>query len=456
MNSFSKLSLHLGGALLAAAVLLTAPTTRAAEVTATVSLKMVAQGLTAPIALTSLSDGSGRLLILDQTGTIHTLNKDGTLSDQLFLDVRDRLAKIKQGFDERGLLCVALHPQFRANGKFYISYSAPRRAAAPEGWDHTMHISEFTAAQGDHSKADPASERVLLQIDKPYFNHNCGRMAFGPDGYLYIGVGDGGAGNGTDEEGSKINGHVAKGNSQDLSQLLGKILRIDVNKSEGGKAYAIPSGNPFVKGGGRPEIFAYGVRNCWGISFDRGGTHELFAADVGQSSFEEVNIIVKGANYGWPRREGFVCFDSKNPANPPADCPNVDDDGKPFTPPILAYKNLGRFQKDPEARGSSVTGGYVYRGKAIPALTGKYVFGDWSRNFVVADGVLFAATRPAEGGSKVWALDSLEVSGKKAGRIGAFVWAFGEDEEGELYVLTNSFNGLVGKNGKVWKLVPAM
>ncbi len=433
---------------------------RAAEGKPAIGLKLVAEGLTAPIAVLSLADGSGRLLILDQIGTVHVLNKEGALSDKLFLDVRDRLCKLNKGFDERGLLCLALHPRFRENGKLYAAYSAPRRASAPKEWDHTMHISEFKARDNDRAEVDGSSERVLLAVDKPYFNHNCGRIAFGPDGYLYIGVGDGGNAHGIDDASKNIHGHSPKGNGQDLTNLLGKILRIDVNKAEGDKAYAIPSDNPFARSGGLPEIYAYGLRNPWGISFDRGGAHELFAADVGQSSFEELNIIVKGGNYGWNRREGFVCFDPKNPNKPPADCPKVDDDGKPFLDPMLAYKNFGRFQRDPESRGISVTGGYVYRGKALPQLEGKYVFGDWSRNFVLPDGVLYVASRPASSVSQQWTLEPLEIVGKKDGRVGAFVWAFGEDDEGELYLMANSNNmvlgqnGQPGKNGKVWKLVP--
>lgn len=446
----SKFIRHwIGAIFLAIGIVATTTSAQAAEV----ALKQIAQGFTAPIALAPLMDGSGRLLIVDQIGTVSVLNKDGFISDKLFLDVRAKLTELKKGFDERGLLCVILHPRFKDHGKVYAAYSAPLRSGATTGWDHTMHISEFKTRDNDRSQVDSSSERVLVQVDKPYFNHNCGRMAFGPDGYLYIGVGDGGGANGMDGPADKAAGHIAKGNSQDLNQLLGKILRIDVNKTDGDKAYAIPSDNPFAKGGGRPEIFAYGVRNCWGISFDRGGKHELFAADVGQASWEEVNIIVKGANYGWPRREGLVCFDGKNPTKPPADCPNVDDDGKPFTDPIIAYKNFTKFPKDPEARGVSVTGGYVYRGKALPQLQGKYVFGDWSRSFVKADGVIYVASRPASG-SGPWTLEPLPMAGFPDGQIHIYVWAFGEDEEGELYVFTNTTNALIGKNGKVWKLSP--
>jgi glucose/arabinose dehydrogenase len=405
-----------------------------------IALKPVAEGLVSPTVLVPLDDGSGRLLIADQVGTLQTLSKEGKLEQKLFLDLRGRLTKLNQGFDERGVLGVALHPKFRDNRKLYVYYSAPRRKEAPEKWDHTSHVSEFTASS-DFSQADPASERIFLQIDKPQFNHNCGRLIFGPDGFLYIGVGDGGQGNDTG-----LGHNPELGNGQDTKVLLGKILRIDV---DGGQPYGVPKDNPFADGSkGRPEIFAYGLRNPWGISFDRGGKRELFAADVGQDAFEEVNIIVKGGNYGWRIREGFSCFDPKKPLNPPEDCPKVGAMGEPLIDPIVAYKNFKRFAKDPEAKGISVTGGYVYRGKALPQLAGKYVFADWSRAWVSPDGVLYTAS--PDGASGKWKMDTLDVGAK----LGAYVLAFGQDSEGELYVLTTGRNALTGNTGKVLKLVP--
>ena len=403
-----------------------------------VGLKSVAEGFTSPTVLVPLADGSGRLLIADQVGVISVLNKDGMLSAQPFMDLRSRLTKLNDSFDERGVLGVALHPKFKENRKFYVYYSAPRQTEAPTNFDHTSHISEFKVRENDFAQGDLASERLLLQIDKPQFNHNCGRLVFGPDGFLYIGVGDGGAGNDSGV------GHSPQGNGQDVTKHLGKILRIDIDK---GEPYGIPADNPFASAGrnAKPEIFAYGLRNPWGISFDRGGSHEMFASDVGQDSWEEVNIITKGGNYGWRIREGFDCFDPKSPLKPPLDCPKVGADGKPLIDPILVYKNFKRFNNDPEAKGISVTGGYVYRGKAIPALTGKYIFADWSRAWVNPDGVLYVATRGAD---KKWTMDTL------LGKVGAYVVAFGEDEEGELYVLTTGNNNMRPKTGKVFKLVP--
>lgn len=404
-------------------------------------LKVVAEGFTSPTVLISLGDGSGRLLIGDQIGAIHVVNKDGKLSDQLFLDLRSKLCKLNEGFDERGVLGLALHPKFKENRKLYVYYSAPRRAETPAKWDHTSHLSEFKVSQKNAAQAELSSERILMQIDQPQFNHNCGRLVFGPDGFLYIGLGDGGQANDTGL------GHSPQGNGQDLMQVLGKILRIDVDK---GEPYGIPSDNPYVSGeNARPEIFAYGFRNPWGISFDRGGSKEFFAADVGQDSWEELNSVVKGGNYGWRIREGFECFDPKSPVKPPADCPKVGADGKPLIEPILVYKNFKRFAKDPEAKGISITGGYVYRGKALTELQGKYVFADWSRAWANPDGVLFAASRGAD---KKWTMEPLAL--KETAKLNAYVVAFGEDEQGELYALTTAKNALTGKTGKVFKLVP--
>jgi glucose/arabinose dehydrogenase len=411
------------------------------------ALKQVAEGLTSPVVLTPLEDGSGRLLIVDQVGTVHVRNTDGTVADKLFFDARSRLTKLNEGFDERGLLGLALHPKFSENRRLFVVYSAPLRDKSLQlaKWDNTLTVSELKVTENDRAQVDAASERVLLQIDKPWFNHNGGCLAFGPDGLLFMSVGDGGNGNDTGR------GHTTGlGNGQDTSTLLGKILRVDVDH---GDPYAIPSDNPFANAEkGRPEIYAYGLRNSWRMSFDRGGNHELFAAEVGQTMFEEVNIIVKGGNYGWNVREGYHCFDPKNPTKPPADCAKADAEGQPFIDPILEYKNINGFKKDPEAKGISVTGGYVYRGKALPHLTGKYIFGDWSRNFALPDGVLFAASPPASGDSKQWTLETLELA---SGKLGAYVTAFGQDADGELYVLTNGRSTLMGKTGKVFKLVKA-
>jgi glucose/arabinose dehydrogenase len=421
-----------------------APRVTAADADGSIGLKLVAEGFTSPLNLIPLDDGSGRLLIGDQIGTIHVLNKDGTLSEKLFFDLRSRLAKLNEGFDERGLLGLALHPKFKENRKLYIYYSAPLQKEGPAGWDHTSHISEFKVTANDSSQVDPASERILLQIDEPQMNHNCGRMVFGRDGYLYVGVGDGGAAN------DEAPGHSPQGNGQDTTTLLGKILRIDVDK---GTPYAIPADNPFADGkAGRAEIYAFGFRNPWGISFDRGGKHELYAADVGQDSFEEVNIVVKGGNYGWRVREGFHWFNPKTPTKAPESGPTAGPDGKPFVDPIVEYKNFKAFPKDPESKGTSITGGYVYRGKALPQLQGKYIFADWSQTWALPRAVVFSAAPPSGGSEKNWSLETLKLAGQSKPYLDTYIVALGEDAEGELYVLTNGRNSLAGKTGKVHKL----
>lgn len=424
-----------------------APAASTPEDKSSVALQQIAEGFTSPLTVRSLDDGSGRMLIADQVGTIHVLNKDGKLSEQLFLDLRSKMAKLNQGFDERGLLGLALHPRFKANRKLYIYYSAPLSSTAPTNWNHTSHVSEFTVMADDIARADVASERVLLKIDEPQMNHNGGRILFGPDGYLYIGTGDGGGANDNEL------GHGAQGNGQDTTTLLGKILRIDVDK---GSPYGIPSDNPFADGKqGRPEIYSYGWRNPWGISFDRGGTREFFAADVGQNLYEELNIVIKGGNYGWRVREAHVAFDPRKPNDPPADSPKTDSLGKPFIEPILWYKHPARNKIDPtKLEGISITGGYVYRGTAIKSLQGKYVFADWSRSWALPDGVFFTATREGKGSDAKWNLESLPVATANGAKLGAYIVSFGEDDQGELYVMTNGRNSLTGKTGKVFKMVP--
>lgn len=417
-----------------------------------VALKLVAEGFAAPIVLTSLPDGSGRLLVADQAGIIYLISKEG--EKKTFLDVRPKMVTLNQGMEERGITGLALHPDFKSNQKFYVAYNVPKRASAPPDWDNTMRVSEFRTASDDAASVKPDSERVILEIDKPDWNHNSGRIAFGPDGLLYVSVGDGGAPNDVGRR-----GHAPEGNGQNLQTLLGKILRIDVNR---GSPYEIPKDNPFADGKrGRPEIYAYGLRNPWGMSFDRGGSHDLIVADVGQDRWEEVDVIVNGGNYGWRVREGYEGFDPKNPKVAPTNAPVTGADGKPFVDPVLVYKTFRGLKEDPDSFGASITGGYLYRGKSIPDLAGKYVFGDWSHNMGYGDGMLLVATRPEDmNRTRHWKAAPLAAkdlaSGKDypTGRIRAYLWAFGEDSEGELYVLTNGANMVNGDRGKVYKLVP--
>jgi len=332
-----------------------------------IGLELVAEGFTSPVALLPSGDGSARLFVVDQTGLIWILTEGQRLA-QPFLDLRERVVDLNSFYDERGLLGLAFHPDFSANGRFYVSYSSPLRAGvSPEEWDHTTYISEFTVSREDPNQADPGSERVLLSIDKPGYNYEAGHIAFGPDGYLYIATGD------------SVRDPAAEAGkyAQDISSLLGKILRIDVDgAADTGQNYLIPLDNPFVSGEGLPEIFAYGFRNPYRFSFDVSDTEKprLFVSDVGQATMEEVSLVEPGGNYGWPVREGTTCFNPQDWSQPLGTCSTNG-----LSEPILAYAHEGDL--------SAIIGGMVYQGTALPELRGGYVFGDWGRG----NGHLFLA-----------------------------------------------------------------
>ncbi len=412
-----------------------------AEVT-TVGVQLVASGFVAPLALEVPPDLSGRKFIVDQAGVIYVLDASGTLRAEPFLDLRDRMVQLNPSYDERGLLGLAFHPQYGLNGRFFVFYTAPKEAGDPVDFDSRTHISEFHVAAGDANAADPASEVILLDFLKPQSNHNGGQLRFGPDGFLYASTGDGGAANDVGV------GHTLNtGNAQDLTRLLGKILRIDVNH---GSPYTVPADNPFVdNGGAQPEIWAYGLRNPFRFSFDSGGSHQLFCADVGQNLFEEVDLITKGGNYGWNLREGLHCFAPDSPNTPPPTCPSVGGSGEPLIDPILEYPHL-----DPSGgpMGIAAIGGFIYRGTAMSSLTGQYVFGDLSRGFLAGDGSLFAATKSLDGS---WSMRELAVAAMPGARLGRFIHGFGEDASGELYVLATTNLGPTGTTGEVYKIVPA-
>ena len=400
-----------------------------------VGLKLVASGFAAPMEFISSRDG--RMFIVDQIGVIKVMTKNGTLRELPFLDIRDRIVKLSAGYDERGLLGLAFHPDFARNGRVYVFYSGPLRSGAPSGWSCTNNLSEFTVSKDDQNVIDMKTEKVLLQVDKPEMNHNGGTIAFGPDGYLYLPLGDGG---GANDVGM---GHVAGGNAQNTSTLLGKILRIDVNvnNSKSGAAYGIPADNPFInKKGYLPEIWAYGLRNPYRISFDSSG--RLFAADAGQNLWEELDLINKGGNYGWNIREGNHCFDPNSPNESPASCPNVGRKGEPLIGPIVEYDHNSR---------TVIVGGYIYEGKALMSLEGSYVFADWSSSFAKGDGKLYMA-RPA--GTGLWKMEEIRVAGRPDERINEYIRSLGQDEQGELYVLTSDVGGPTGDTGKVYKMVP--
>jgi glucose/arabinose dehydrogenase len=395
-----------------------------------VALTLVADGFASPVALVDPGDSSGRLFVADQTGLIWIL-QGGRRLDPPFLDLRSRLVELNDLYDERGLLGLAFHPDFARSGRFYVYYSAPLRPGLPpDNWDHTTYVSQFNILADDPDRADPSSERILLAIDKPGYNYEAGGLVFGPDGYLYIGTGD------SVHDPASEAGMFA----QDTSSLLGKILRIDVDApGANGRTYGIPADNPFADGGGQPEIFAYGFRNPYRMSFDDSGSPQsmrLFVGDVGQASMEEADLVVAGGNYGWPLREGTTCFNKLEWSAPLASC---------LTPgsivPIVAYQHTDTL--------SAIIGGFVYRGKALRALELAYVFGDWGRG----DGRLFAA-RPTDSGDGLWQVSELQVAFRNGQTGLGQVLGFGRDADGELYVLVKDPGaGPEGTSGKVYELV---
>ena len=412
-------------------------------------LELVCGGqLDSPVAMVPAGDATGRMFIAEQRGAIRIF-QNGMLLPGKFLNIGSKLVPERAGYDERGLLGLAFHPGYAQSAsagfrKFYMFYIAPSLNApgiptAPV--DSRTVLSEFQVSAGDLNVADPASERILLTFDKPQFNHAGGGLEFGPDGLLYFTVGDGGSSNdnnfGHTGGGGNPRPTNAKGNSQDLTKLLGKMHRIDPLGTNGpGGQYGIPASNPFATSpnGERPEIYAYGLRNCWRFSFDKGpgGTGRLIAADVGQNAVEEIDLITLGGNYGWRNREGsFV----------PAFSIDAPLFATPATDPIAQYAHPGVVIGTPALPqlGLSVTGGYIYRGSAIPGLVGKYVFGDWSRNPILnpppavstAKGVMLGLEETSPG---VWAMSELDILGGNP--INRYIQGFGEDASGELYVLT--------------------
>ena len=384
-----------------------------------IRLQTVATNLVSPTVLTHAHDGSGRLFIADQIGQIRIVDAAGNLLPTPFLDISNRLASLQSGYDERGLLGLTFHPGYSTNGRFFVYYSAPSPAT---NYDNVTVLSEFRVSTGNPNQADSTSERILLTINEPEFNHEGADITFGPDGYLYLGPGDGG---GAGDQ------HGATGNGQSLATLLGKILRLDVDS---GSPYGIPQDNPFIgTPGARPEIFAYGLRNPWRFSFDRGGTHQGFIADVGQNLWEEIDLLRKGANYGWRILEGSHAFDTTVAGRLAVDVTTLDQ-------PIHEYGH--------GPVGIAVIGGYVYRGTNYPALNGLYVFGDFSTSFGSPDGQIYylAQTRPG-----IWERFPVQLWPANA-RLGRFLKGFGEDEAGEIYVLSSTALGPSGRTGDVRRL----
>ncbi|HYI44121.1 MAG TPA: PQQ-dependent sugar dehydrogenase [Actinomycetota bacterium] len=351
----------------------------AAQSSSAIDLREIASGLTAPLGVTHSPDGSRRLFVSEQEGVIRIV-KGGKLLPRPFIDISD---VITSG-GERGLLGLSFHPAFGKNRRFYVNYT---------DLEGDSVIAEYKASRRRPNRASPSTAREVLTFDQPYSNHNGGGLAFGPDGYLYIAVGDGGSGG------------DPQGNGQRKDTLLGKMLRIDVDDRSGGRQYGIPPDNPFVdEAGAQPEIWSYGLRNPWRFSFDRVGG-AMWIGDVGQNEWEEVDFepgsSPGGLNFGWNIKEGTHCYASQT------DCEVADRAGD-LTDPVEEYNH---------ELGCSVTGGHVYRGRRFSGLRGLYFFADYCSG-------------------TIWALDSderLQASEVKL-ESGLSISSFGESQSGELFV----------------------
>ncbi|WP_198665630.1 PQQ-dependent sugar dehydrogenase [Haloprofundus halophilus] len=391
-----------------------------------VGIETVADGFEIPLDV-AFVPGSDQRYVAEQRGVVSVVEA-GRVRDRPLLDLRDAVEVDL----EKGLLGIALHPNFAENRRLFVRYSAPRRANTPRNYSHTFVLAEF-AVSDDGRRADRDSERAILELPEPQPNHNAGDLAFGPDGFLYVAVGDGGNG------GDVGPGHVDDwydavpgGNAQDVRRnLLGSILRIDVDGREDGKPYATPDDNPLVGRPGLDEHYAWGFRNPWRLSFD---AENLFVGDVGESDYEEVNLVTAGGNYGWNVKEGTRCFAAES-------CPDRTAEsvrgGERLVDPIVEYSHA-----EGPLTGNSVIGGYVYRGTALPALEGRYVFADLD-----AQNELFVATRPE--GQGMWPTRVVDVVGEGSENLGR-VFSFGRNPAGELFVLGGTFDG-----GALYRIVPA-
>ncbi|XP_059420513.1 HHIP-like protein 1 [Carassius carassius] len=388
-------------------------------------LEEVANQLRNPVAMIHANDGTHRFFVAEQLGYVWTYLANGSRIDRPFLNLTRAVLTSPWAGDERGFLCIALHPRFTTVKKAYVYYSVSVKK------QEKIRISEFLVSDSDMNMLDHSSERTLLEVEEPASNHNGGQLLFGSDGYLYIFIGDGG----------KAGDPFGKfGNSQNKSTLLGKVLRIDVDNNDYGAPYSIPSDNPFVgETDARPEIYAYGVRNMWRCSIDRGdpvsgqGHGRMLCGDVGQNKYEEVDLIQKGGNYGWRAKEGFSCYDKKLCTNS-----SLND-----ILPIFAY---------PHQIGKSVTGGYIYRGCQMPNLNGLYVFGDFMSGRLMSlkenpDTGKWSYKEICMGADKTCSFPKLINSYYK------YIISFGEDEAGELYFLATGAASATARAGVVYKIV---
>jgi glucose/arabinose dehydrogenase len=414
-----------------------------------VDIKLVADGMVSPLALMGVPDNSKRLFVMDQIGKVWIIDANGNKMANPFIDLTGKMIALSPNYDERGLIGMAFHPNYQQNGRFFVHYQLPPRAGGPQpgvNWNNLSRIAEFKVSASNPNMIDINSEKVILEMDDPQSNHNGGTLAFGKDGYLYIAIGDGGAAN------DVAPGHVmdwyaanAGGNGQDIdSNLFGNILRLDINKAS---PYGIPNDNPFVGKPGRDEIYAYGFRNPYRMSFDMGGSNQLYAGDAGQVLYEEISIVKKGGNYGWNVKEGTHCFNAANNDTVMPSCPSVDVWGNKLIDPIIELNN---WQNPAGGKATTVIGGQVYRGNNIPGLQGKYLFGTFSQTPQTANGELFIT----EGGRGSGLWDYSEVPLKSyPNDVGHYLKGFGQDNEGEVYLTVSSILGPTGTTGKVYKLV---
>ncbi|XP_008289183.1 HHIP-like protein 1 [Stegastes partitus] len=388
-------------------------------------LQEVANGLRNPVAMIHADDGTHRFFVAEQLGYVWVYLANGSRIDRPFLNLTQAVLTSPWAGDERGFLCIALHPRFTTVRKAYVYYSVSVKK------QERIRISEFTLSMHDDNQLDHSSERTILEVVEPASNHNGGQLLFGHDGYLYIFIGDGG----------RAGDPFGKfGNSQNKSVLLGKVLRIDVDNNDDGAPYSIPSDNPFLgEKQTRPEIYAYGVRNMWRCSIDRGdpatgaGRGRMFCGDVGQNKYEEVDLIVKGGNYGWRAKEGFSCYDRKLCQNS-----SLDD-----ILPIFAY---------PHKLGKSVTGGYIYRGCQMPNLNGLYIFGDFMSGRLMS---LKENTTTGE-----WQYNEICMGRGQTCKFPKlidshykYIISFAEDEAGELYFLATGAPSATARAGVIYKIV---
>ncbi len=411
-----------------------------------IDLVSLVAGVTAPVTVVDEGGGSDRLYVVDQAGEVFLVNKQTGASISTFLDVgasgTNDLVTFRPGFDERGLLGFALHPNFPTDPRVFTYTSELDTAgedfalpvAAPV--DHETVISEWQLDGGNSNLIDTSTKRELLRIEQPQFNHDAGMIGFGPDGFLYIALGDGGS---SDDQAP---GHVAGGNGQDNTSVLGTILRVDVDTSanplSANGEYRIPTTNPFTSDGSVPdEIYAYGLRNPFRFSWD--GSGNFIVPDVGQREIEEINIVDAGDNLGWRLKEGSFFFDP----GPAAETSDSLITTLPFAP--LPFDIKDPVAEYDHSEGTSIIGGFAYQGSDVPALAGLYVTGDFSLGFGTPAGRLFTADL----GTGVF--EELLI-GASSDPLGRFLKGFGEDEDGEIYLCTSLELAPVGSTGEVLRI----